>query len=297
MADNDASTRGIIQSPPEVLLGLIDDAAIYPPGNVPLDEAVRAHFLRRDTAAQPLVGTFVIGDHRLADLKGLVTDSLAVSIVIGAGAGGIAPALSVAHRIGGVTPAAVEIALRDTDDLVGNARRVVAAVNQARDLGLLDDDVAVYVELPQGEATHGWLGAADEVAGAELRLKLRTGGVEEHLFPSTAQLGSWITAALDRETPFKCTAGLHRAARHTGEDGITHHGFLNVLLATRASLDGADPSIVQGVLEERDAERLAADARESVGLDALARTRRWFISFGSCSIDEPEQDLRGLGLL
>ena len=47
-------------------------------------------------------------------------------------------------------------------------------------------------------------------------------------------------AALDRETPFKCTAGLHNAVRHRAADtGFEHHGFLNVLLATRQAFDGA----------------------------------------------------------
>ncbi|MFS3130191.1 hypothetical protein ACLM5J_17445 [Nocardioides sp. Bht2] len=289
MADNNPSI-----SP--AFAALVDDAAIYPPGNAPLDEAVRAHFLRRVGENHPLVGSFVIGDHQLNDLVGLVTDSLPLSIVIGAGAGGIAPALSIAHRIGGVRAAGLEIALRDHDDLAGNARRVVAAVDQARDLALLDDEVAVYVELPQGTPTHGWLSAADVVAAAELRLKFRTGGMDADFFPSTADLGSWIIAALDRETPFKCTAGLHNAVRHSGADGFEHHGFLNVLMATRASLDGADSRTVQGVLGERDGALLAADARDSVGLDALGRARRWFTSFGSCSIAEPEHDLCELGL-
>lgn len=289
MADNNPSIN-------PAFLAMVDDAAIYPPGNAPLDEAVRAHFLRRVGDQHPMVGTFVIGDHQLNDLVGLVTDSLALSIVIGAGAGGIAPALSIADRIGGVRAAGLEIALRDHDDLAGNARRVVAAVDQARDLALLDDDVAIYVELPQGPPTHGWLAAADVVAAAELRLKFRTGGMDASLFPGTGELAAWIIAALDRETPFKCTAGLHNAVRQTGADGFEHHGFLNVLMATRASLDGADSRTVQGVLDERDGYRLASDARDSVGLDALARARRWFTSFGSCSIDEPEHDLRELGL-
>ena len=51
-----------------------------------------------------------------------------------------------------VAIAGLEIALRDPDDLVGNARRVVAAVDAARAEGDLDDDVPVYVELPQRRA-------------------------------------------------------------------------------------------------------------------------------------------------
>ena len=48
--------------------------------------------------------------------------------------------------------AGLEIALRDLDDLAGNARRVVAAVDAARADGVLDEDVPVYVELPHAGA-------------------------------------------------------------------------------------------------------------------------------------------------
>ena len=46
-------------------------------------------------------------------------------------------------------------------------------------------------------------------------------------------------------------------------------------------------------LEERDGARLGADAREA----DLANARRWFTSFGSCSISEPLEDLISLGLV
>jgi hypothetical protein len=50
---------------------------------------------------------------------------------------------------------------------------------------------------------------------------------------------------------------------------------------------------VAALLEERDAARLtgAADGED------LARGRRWFTSFGSCSVTEPLDDLLALGLL
>ena len=102
-----------------------------------------------------------------------------------------------------------------------------------------------------------------------------------------------IDAALDRETPFKCTAGLHNAVRHTGDDTFEHHGFVNVLLATRRAFDGAAIDEVVETLEERDGARLAADAREA----DLAGARRWFTSFGSCSVSEPLEDLIALELM
>ena len=94
------------------------------------------------------------------------------------------------------------------------------------------------------------------MAAAELRLKFRTGGIEADLFPSVPTVAAWIDAALDRETPFKCTAGLHDAVRHRDPaTGFDHHGFLNVLAATRTALDGGD---VVAVLAEEDGAALVA---------------------------------------
>src|SRR3546814_12908293 len=100
---------------------------------------------------------------------------MALSSVIGAGAGGLAPAASTAQRLDGVSLSGLEVALRDPADLVGNARRVIAALDQSLDLGLLDDDVTLSVELPQGHPTSGGLGAADEIAAREDRLKFQMG--------------------------------------------------------------------------------------------------------------------------
>jgi hypothetical protein len=46
---------------------------------------------------------------------------------------------------------------------------------------------------------------------------------------------------------------------------------------------------VVATLEERDGSALAAAD--------LSASRRWFTSFGSCSVDEPLDDLRALGLI
>jgi hypothetical protein len=167
-------------------------------------------------------------------------------------------------------------------------------VDAARGEGALDEDTPVYVELPQTSPDHAWLAAADVVAEGEHRLKLRTGGLEAEKFPTPETLAGWIDAALDRETPFKCTAGLHHAIAHRDhETGFPHHGFLNVLLATRQAFDGASRSEVATLLADHYPNDLVALARTA----DLAGARRWFVSFGSCSITEPLDDLVGLGLV
>jgi len=277
------------------LHALIDDAAIFPPGNVPLDRAVAEHREHRASEYADLLGGFVISDLKVADLIDVLDDAdaddvLPVNLVVTGGAGAIEPAVRWLNRAPTASLRAVEFALRDEEDLAHNARRAITAWD------LLEDDnpgAEVYVELPKltGEPSYGWLAAMDEVAARGLRAKFRTGGVEQYAFPTCGELGDAITAALDRELPFKCTAGLHHAVRHHDpETDLTHHGFLNVLRATRAALDGDDPSEVL-------AEESAAALLKDFDADEAARTRNWFTGFGSCSILDPHEDLVELGLV
>lgn len=281
-------------SAPAWLTDLIDDAAIFPPGNAPLDRAVAEHRAHRASEYAALVGGFVVTDVKLPDLIDILDEGdeipLAINLVVTGGAGAIEPAVRWATRAPLLRLRALEIALRDEADLAHNALRAITALDQAEaDL----EDVAVYVEPPRldGPPTAGWLGALDELAARDLRLKFRTGGADQAAFPTCGELGDAISAALDRELAFKCTAGLHHAVRQTDPGtGFTHHGFLNVLRATRASLDGEDPSEV--LAEDSTAALLDGfDAEEAV------RTRRWFTGFGSCSVLEPHDDLVELGLL
>ena len=274
---------------PAVWRGLVDDAAIFPPGDAPIHDAAAAHQARRHEPYADLVGTFVVRDTDIPILRGT---PLALSVVVTGGAGQVAGAASLGRKLH-VAIEGLEIALRDPGDPLGAARRVVAAVDAARAEGILDDHVPVYVEIPAACSEPAWLAAADEVAAAEHRLKFRTGGLEPHAFPTAPTLAGWIDAALDRETPFKCTAGLHRAVRHTGDEGFEHHGFLNLLAATRLAFDGAPAAEVVDLLEQREPAVLVETARD---LD-LAGARRWFTSFGSCSVAEPLEDLLALGLI
>jgi hypothetical protein len=249
---------------------------------------VAAYQARRDEWYADLVGPLVVPDTKLPE----VPTDVPVSVVLTGGAGAVAGIASLATAKG-YRLVALEAAVRDLDDLAGNVRRINAAVDAARAEGHLAD-TGVYVELPQAEPAADWLAAADAVAEAEARLKFRTGGLEARAFPAAATVAAWIDAALDRETPYKCTAGLHHAVRHRDhETGFEHFGFLNVLLATRVAFDGGARDEVAQVLDDHYTNDLVAMARQS----DLQGARRWFTSYGSCSVAEPLEDLVGLGLV
>src|SRR5206468_5184926 len=135
--------------------------------------------------------------------------------------------------------------------------------------------------------------------------KLRTGGVTADAFPSAAQIGGALIAAARNRVPIKFTAGLHHPIRQFREEVKTKmHGFLNVLgagvLAAERQWDAEQAAMM---LEDEDAGSfLFADDffawRDwKIDTERLQYRRRFVRSFGSCSLDEPREDLRALGFL
>jgi hypothetical protein len=151
-----------------------------------------------------------------------------------------------------------------------------------------------FIEIPPGQLSPETLRIAAERRYA---IKLRTGGVTAAAFPDEMTLARCLTLLAGEWQAFKCTAGLHHAVRHRADDtGFEHHGFLNVLLAVAAALDGASPADVADVLADQDASHVAAAIRD-LSPAAADEARGLFVSFGTCSIDEPIGDLVTLGLV
>ncbi|MCR1782793.1 hypothetical protein KVF89_09630 [Nocardioides carbamazepini] len=262
---------------------LVDDAAIFPPGLAPLPEAVRAHRAHPTSAYADLVGPLVVDTARLDDLAALDTAGIAVSVVVPTPAE--VPGIAARAADAGVVLAGLEVRLGGS----GRPAEQVAAV--AADA---PDGIPTYVEVPR-PADPAWGDALAAATEHGLRLKLRTGGTEAGAFPSEDEVATWIAAAVTNALPFKCTAGLHNAVRHTAPGtGFEHHGYLNILLATARAGAGAEHPALVATLAERDAATLADAARTTVDLGAA---RASFVSFGSCSVAEPYDDLVALGLL
>lgn len=270
---------------------------MFPPGNAPMPAAIEAHVRHKAAWYAGLVGPFVCPDRELPALeRALAAEpaaaSLELSIIVTGGAGAIAPAVTWAtraSRAADIHPVALEIALRDEPDLARNARRVAMAADDA-----VPEDVTIFVEIPRGPES---IGALDVLAETEYCAKLRTGGADHDAFPTERELADFITACLDREVAFKLTAGLHHPIRNTdAAHGFEQHGFVNVLLATRAALDGADVDALARLLATRDSATVA-DQLRAIEEPRARSTRRWFCSLGSCSVAEPVDDLVALGLL
>jgi hypothetical protein len=141
----------------------------------------------------------------------------------------------------------------------------------------------VYVELPPGDARLA------ELAALGLRAKVRCGGASA---PTTEALAGFVRRCRDLALPFKATAGLHHAVRRGDQ-----HGFLNLLAA---AVFGHEEEAL--ATEDAAAFSLTADAfawrNRTAGPEEVAEIRRdLFVAFGSCSAQEPIDDLRALGAL
>ena len=98
---------------PAALRGLVDDAAIFPPGEAPLAVAAADHQARRSEPYADLVGTFVVRD---TDLPALKATPLALSVVVTGGAGNIGGLASLSRKLH-IGVEGIEVAQRDLDAL------------------------------------------------------------------------------------------------------------------------------------------------------------------------------------
>ncbi|MDV6261043.1 hypothetical protein [Rhodococcoides yunnanense] len=251
---------------------LCDDAAVFPPGNAPLDDAAAQHLEYRASSFADLVGPLVVPMDRVNEL--VLGARMEVALTAPAGPGSVEAGLRVADRTAGVTVVAVEVAVPEGTNI--DALRTIT------------QDLDIYVEIPRDSRRDEVFDAVDERG---YRALFRTGGVTADMHPSEHELASEIYEAAQREIHFKATAGLHHAARNTDpHNGFEQHGFLNVILAAEAAHSGARVGELEKILSIRDEEVLA-------GIVAGVEGQRAFASFDTSSIREPLDDLVRLGLL
>ena len=250
----------------DVFRGLLHDSG--DPGRAVDLGAHRALLDRPDGWA---VGPLVVGDERLSGLGEARGSDVALSVLVGGGAGGVA---ALARRAGDLRLVAVETVLRDLDDPAGNATRVVAAAAG------LPDGVEVFVGVP---AAHGTVDAVEvlEAAGLLGRIDVAGGGPG----PRRAEL---LSVLVEADLPFKVT-GL-------GADPFGASGAVTVLMAVEALIDGADPKDAEALLSGVDRHR-AGVALASWDEAASARVRRRLRGVDCVDVASTLDQLDGAGLL
>lgn len=142
--------------------------------------------------------------------------------------------------------------------------------------------------------------------GIDAGFKLRTGGVTPASFPDPEQIAFCIRTCLDKKVPMKFTAGLHHPFRHFDKTiGVMMYGFINVFAAGIIAMrhDISNKGIEEILIDEDPSDFIFTDEYFSwkdwkIEIDDIEYARKNLVlSFGSCSFDEPVDDLISLNLL
>ncbi len=267
---------------------LVDDASLFPPTAAPMADAVTGHLAARHTPHAGVVGFFLCPISRLGELVTLLRAAppeapLPVSLVADTGLGGLPKAISTALD----NPLLLAVRMIEVP-----ASSDVDATWLVQLMEFVPDDVVRVVEPYRGRP--GWLDGVRLVAEAGCWPKLRCGGGAAQSFPTVDEVAAFLAVATGVGRSFKATAGLHHAVRHHDvATGLTHHGLLNMLVATARAIAGDD---VHDALTSTDGAALAAECA-TLDEHAARAVREVFACYGSPSLTDPVSDLERLALL
>jgi hypothetical protein len=258
---------------PSLFYDLFDDAAMFPPQVAPAAVATPAHLALRRGPFADFVGPLLVAVDRVDEYDAVAGDE--------------GPPIVLVGRL-------TEAWLSARTDVVGLERVWDGSPIDAREVG-----ARLALEPSAPDAVEDLLDVVGEarIEGAPVIAKFRTGGVTAESFPSEDDLAYCVLASYNAGVPFKLTAGLHHAVRHTDPaTGLERHGFLNVMLAVARCHDAADQVAVAEALASRDTVAVVDEVRSWSADDGL-RVRASFTSFGCCGVEDPIRDLLELGLI
>ena len=289
-----------------LLENFIDYAGIFPPAKLEMKEAVENYQKYRQGAEARFLGRFVCSAARLEEFgQALSGNSEPIPVSV------IGTSAEDKSKWGDALVQDAEAMTRfmertgDSADIEAYEIRVPDQKNLAEYLMDLRafNQVDVYCELPWGPEMADSLGliAEQDWIGA----KIRTGGLEAKAFPTSLEIAEFLQQCAQLDLVHKLTAGLHHPLRAYREEVKTKmHGFLNVLVAV-ALLQAHDltKKEVEGILECEDptqfgfAQTKITFGEWSADDEDIASARSIFAGIGSCSVQEPMDDLSTLGLL
>ena len=304
------------------LEGLIDYAGLFPPAALDLGSAVAEYRAARAGPHAWVLGRFLCPATRLEDLAGVLTTTMTAGEApwgIGAILDGPPAVSAMSGRVftRHLDPAAaVVIAEARTPPEAADGRPAAEAVGLLAPIAEaafgISPDVVPFLEVTR---TDGWEAGIPAAVAAIAMLrdrslrgvgaKLRTGGLTADAFPSPAQVAVFIAACVRSHIPFKATAGLHHPVRHhDGAAGVMRHGFLNLLAAAALAVEGGAESEMVAVIDDADPEAFSMSSAgmrwrdRSFGVPTLRTVRSTrFVAYGSCSFDEPVNDLAAMGMV
>jgi hypothetical protein len=295
-----------------LLTNLIDYAGLFPPAALDLATAARNYAAYRRSETSWMLGRFICPVARLEEFKRESAEFLPrhagdgwwkLSALAGENLEADLAWINSFNRRHTIGERAAMI---DTVEIKASTESEIEAV-----MRVMHPTLACYIEIPITNDPVFLAGLIKAIANNGARAKARTGGVTADAFPSSLNLARFIKACADADVPFKATAGLHHPLRSVNKltcqpDSATAmmHGFLNVFLAAAFARSGMGVEQLAELLEERSPEAFQFNddgvrwRDEVIVRERLQSARNLFaIAFGSCSVEEPIEDLKRIGLL
>jgi len=294
-----------LESVRALLTGAIDYAGLFPPSQLSMEEAVLNFAKYRQSAESWMLGRFVVPVARLDELKEAASQFVESESepwqISALAAEDIYDTFRRLTRFNEENSGAFVV-----DSLEVKANTVSKIENT---VDMMPDGVTAFFEIGLGQNFAELIAtlAIDQQAA-----KIRTGGVTPEDFPRSRDIIRFVRTCLAGNVPFKATAGLHHPIRcyrpltyAEGGPSGTMHGFLNMFLMTGFARESFKPDSLEELMEEEFGEVFHFDdlgvtwrGENFLSNWQLERLRRLGIqSFGSCSFEEPVDDLKVLGLL
>jgi hypothetical protein len=295
---------------------MIDYAGLFPPASLDMQRAVANYvtFRRQDLAWNDVnwtLGRFILSASQLDEFERVAqdvlphdtnADSWQLSVLSTTNMQADIATIQAfnARHTAGADGGAAAI---DTIELkTARAEDIIAAMK------VIPEDLTAYFEIPI-TADLGQL--IDTIGRVGARAKVRTGGTSPDMFPTPDDLLRFIHACVAARVPFKATAGLHHPIRSEyrltydrDSDTGTMYGFLNVFLSAAFLAAGMNVDEAMHVLVEESPTAFHFDndgvTWRTHRLDnaALLHVRHNIaMSFGSCSFQEPIDELKAMKLL
>jgi len=291
-----------------LLSGLIDYAGMFPPAKLSLEEAAR-NFIRYMSGRHAwMLGKFVVPAAQLEEFRAYLegspeTQGRTVSLSVLLEAQPLREAQRIREARDHVSAGGSPLFSIDAVEVRPGSPAMVAEL-----AAILPKGLPVFCEVASGQDLARWLTALKQ---AGWFAKIRSGGISREAFPSSSEVAEFLVQCKTHGVAFKATAGLHHPVR--SEHPLTYdanspcgvmHGFINVFLGAALLECGISKDQLIAVLDETDARHFSFSGdfahwgKLFVNQDDVAGTRQHFaMSFGSCSFEEPIQDLQKLSLL
>jgi hypothetical protein len=306
---------------------ILDYAGLFPPAKLPLSDALRTYLrAKQKSPHQWMLGRFVCPVAQLPELLDLSRGHPESSHLLQVAALGkqaddaklFVP--QVEQDVKAIKSFCTSFGRRDVIDLYEVALPTTKPIATslfmipmaAMELGRAA--LPVFIEIPRIEswredvdAACGMIGDLRQMnAKAGIGLKLRAGGLTAEAFPGDEQVACFIERCVANQVAWKATAGLHHPRRHWDEVlKVWHHGFLNVFVAgVLAKVHSLNEADIAAILADRDGQHFKFEADRIAWKDWTCSTAQIATcrsgvatTFGSCSFEEPCEELGTMGLL